>query len=181
MFVIDLSKIARIVRTLLHFSLDACRPMPKNAFISLLIASLLLLSQVSAYAGHQCAAASGLQHAAMTMPPQTMPPQAMPAQAMMADMHHHMPANTDHHRQASAEALSEALSETLSDSDTGTKTQHCHDCNCASPCAAGASVGMDSDWSLAELPIAMTDQISNITNNLLDNDPAPPFRPPSHA
>lgn len=168
MFVIDLSKIARIVRTLLHFSLDACRPMPKNAFISLLIASLLLLSQMSAYAGHQCAAASGLQHAAMTMPAQVMPPQAM-----MADMHRHMPANTDHHRQASAEALS--------DSDTGTKTQHCHDCNCASPCAAGASVGMDSDWSLAELPIAMTDQISNITNNLLDNDPAPPFRPPSHA
>ena len=172
MFVIDLSKIARIVTALLHFSLDACRPMPKNAFISLLIASLLLLSQVSAYAGHQCAAASGLQHAAMAMPAQVMP-----AQAIMADMHHHMPANTDHHIQASAEALSEALS----DSDTGTKTQHCHDCNCASPCAAGASVGMDSDWSLAELPIAMTDQISNITNNLLDNDHAPPFRPPSNA
>lgn len=177
MFVIDLSEIARIVTALLHFSLDACRPMPKNAFISLLIASLLLLSQVSAYAGHQCAAASGLQHAAMAMPAQVMPAQAMPAQSMMADMHHHTPANTDHHRQASAEALSEALS----DSDTSTKTQHCHDCNCASPCAAGASVGMNSDWSLAELPIAMTDQISNITNNLLDNDPAPPFRPPSHA
>jgi hypothetical protein len=132
--------------------------MPRNAFISLLIASLLLLSQVSAYAGHQCAAANEpQQHAAM----------AMPDQLMMAAMHHHTPASTDNHNQAF--------------SDTNTKTQHCEDCNCASPCAAGASVGMNSDWNLAELPIATTDQISSITNNLLDNDPAPPFRPPSHA
>jgi hypothetical protein len=153
----------RIVGTLAHFPPDARWPMPRNPLPSLLIACLLLLSQVSAYAGHQCAAASKLQqHAAMPMP----------GQPMMADMHHH---DMHHHASARTGADTQALAAGL------TKNQHCDDCTCSSPCVAGANATMNSDWTLTELPIATTGLIISITNNLLDNDPAPPFRPPSQA